>query len=481
MKLLVPGVLLLFLLALSGIAAGRPDDFLRLPSEAAKSFLHNDDDSVGTRWAVLIAGSKGWQNYRHQADVCHAYQILKKGGLKDENIIVFMYDDIAYNESNPRPGIVINKPKGEDVYKGVPKDYTGENVNAVNFLAVLLANRSALTGGSGKVLDSGPNDRIFIYYTDHGAPVTIGMPSKPYLVAKDLVDTLKKKHAAGTYKSMVFYIESCESGSMFDGLLPEDANIYGMTATNSTEGSWVTYCPGQTDDYPEDDEYDVCFGDLWSVAWLEDCDAHNLRTETLDQQYEVVKKKIEYAHIPAQYGNVSLAKDSLFVYMGTDPANDNKTFVEENTLRRPLKAVHSRDADLLHFWHKYHKAPEGTSRKIDAQKQLVEVLSHRTHVDNSIKLVGELLFGVGKASEVLNTIRPAGQPLVDDWDCLKTMVRTFETHCGSLSEYGMKHMRSFANMCNAGVQKEQMAVAAGQACVTFPSNPWSSLDEGFSV
>ena len=26
-------------------------------------------------WAVLIAGSDGWYNYRHQADVCHAYQV----------------------------------------------------------------------------------------------------------------------------------------------------------------------------------------------------------------------------------------------------------------------------------------------------------------------------------------------------------------------------------------------------------------------
>lgn len=56
-----------------------------------------------------------------QSDVCHAYQILKNGGLKDENIVVFMYDDIANNKLNPRPGIIINHPDGEDVYEGVPK------------------------------------------------------------------------------------------------------------------------------------------------------------------------------------------------------------------------------------------------------------------------------------------------------------------------------------------------------------------------
>ena len=31
-------------------------------------------------WAVLVAGSSGYGNYRHQADVCHAYQIVKKAG-----------------------------------------------------------------------------------------------------------------------------------------------------------------------------------------------------------------------------------------------------------------------------------------------------------------------------------------------------------------------------------------------------------------
>ena len=60
----------------------------------------------------------GWWT---QADVCHAYQILKRGGLKEENIIVFMFDDIANSELNPRRGVIINSPRGEDVYAGVPK------------------------------------------------------------------------------------------------------------------------------------------------------------------------------------------------------------------------------------------------------------------------------------------------------------------------------------------------------------------------
>ncbi|XP_044472001.1 vacuolar-processing enzyme-like [Mangifera indica] len=484
-------VLFTVLAALSVVVVGARDisgNVLRLRSEASRFFrpgaVDGDDDTVGTRWAVLIAGSNGYWNYRHQADVCHAYQLLRKGGLKEENIIVFMYDDIALNEENPRPGVIINSPLGDDVYDGVPKDYVGEDVTVGNFFAVILGNKTALTGGSGKVVDSGPNDHIFIYYTDHGGPGVLGMPTSPYLYANDLIDVLKKKHASGTYKNLVFYLEACESGSIFEGLLPEGLNIYATTAANAVESSWGTYCPG---DYPSPPpEYDTCLGDLYSVAWMEDSDVHNLRSETLHQQYELVKERTANdnsafgSHV-MQYGDIGLSKDNLFLYLGTNPANDNYTFVGENFLRPSSKAVNQRDADLVHFWDKYRKAPEGSLRKVEAQKQFVEAMSHRMHIDNSIKLIGKLLFGIEKGLEVLNAVRPAGQPLVDDWDCLKSLVRTFETHCGSLSQYGMKHMRSLANLCDAGIQEDKMTEASAQACVRVPSNPWSSLHKGFSA
>ncbi|VVB09035.1 unnamed protein product [Arabis nemorensis] len=460
-------------------------DVIKLPSQASKFFRPaKDDSSVGTRWAVLVAGSSGYWNYRHQADVCHAYQLLKKGGLKEENIVVFMYDDIAKNKENPRPGVIINSPHGEDVYNGVPKDYTGEDVNVDNLFAVILGNRTALKGGSGKVVDSVPNDHIFIYYSDHGGPGVLGMPTSPHLYANDLNDVLKKKHASGTYKSLVFYLEACESGSIFEGLLQDGLNIYATTASNAEESSWGTYCPGEDPSPPS--EYETCLGDLYSVAWMEDSDKHNLQTESLHQQYELVKRRTagsssSYGSHVMEYGDLGLSTEKLVLYMGTNPANENFTFVDENLLRMSSKVTNQRDADLVHFWDKYRKAPEGSARKVEAQKQLLEVMSHRLHVDNSVLLIGKFLFGISQGPAVLNKVRRSGKPLVDDWDCLKTMVRAFERHCGSLSQYGIKHMRAIANICNAGIQMEQMEKAAMQSCPTIPISPWSSLHHGFSA
>lgn len=66
----------------------------------------------------------------------------------------------------------------------------------------------------------------------------------------------------------MFYLEACESGSIFEGLLPPDINIFATTASNSVESSWGTYCPGEHPSPPS--EYWTCLGDLYSVAWMED-------------------------------------------------------------------------------------------------------------------------------------------------------------------------------------------------------------------
>lgn len=83
-------------------------------------------------WAVLVAGSNTWYNYRHQADVFHAYQMLLQKDFDPEKIIVMAYDDIANNVKNPFMGKIFNKPTygapGVDVYKGVKIDYTGNDV-----------------------------------------------------------------------------------------------------------------------------------------------------------------------------------------------------------------------------------------------------------------------------------------------------------------------------------------------------------------
>lgn len=465
-------------IAVSDASRIRLDSKIRIPTE--------ESSGSGTKWAVLVAGSSGFSNYRHQADICHAYQILKRGGLKDENIVVFMYDDIAHNYLNPRPGVIINNPEGEDVYAGVPKDYTGDNVNVENLFAVILGDKDSVKGGSGKVVNSGPDDLIFIYYSDHGGAGVLGMPSGRELYADELLKVLKKKHAAGTYKKMVIYLEACESGSIFEGLLPKGWNIYVTTASNAQESSWGTYCPGTNPAPPV--EYSTCLGDLYSVAWMEDSEVHNTFKETLEDQYLVVEERTSQGHSyqmgshVMQYGDKNISAEALSTYIGFDQANANATFDDRLTHYMKLKhtgAVDQRDADLIFLWQKYIKSKSNSIEKSEAQQELVRTLSKRMHLDRSVELMGKLLYGAETGPSVLQAVRPRGQPVTDDWVCLRKLVRTFESYCGALSQYGMKHMRAFANICNSGVSAETVDTVTAEACAR--SFNWNSNAADHSI
>ncbi|CAB1330507.1 unnamed protein product [Coregonus sp. 'balchen'] len=288
----------------------------------------------GKNWVVIVAGSNGWYNYRHQADACHAYQIVHKNGIPDEQIVVMMYDDLATNEENPTPGEVINRPNGTDVYKGVPKDYTGEAVTSDNFLAVLKGDSASTKGGSGNVLKrqvmrvdlcskkacstylslpvgSGPNDHVFVYFTDHGAPGLLAFPNDdvntftlPLHVA-DLMAAINYMHENNKYKKLVFYIEACESGSMMTKL-PADIDVYATTAANSHESSYACYY---------DEERDTYLGDWYSVNWMEDSDVEDLRKETLMKQFKMVRSRTNSSHV-MQFGNKTLAHMKVMAFQG---------------------------------------------------------------------------------------------------------------------------------------------------------------------
>lgn len=54
------------------------------------------------------------------------------------------------------------------------QDYTGANMTVDNFLAAMAGDRKSLKGGSGKVLSTNSNDRIFFFYSGHGNTGSLG-------------------------------------------------------------------------------------------------------------------------------------------------------------------------------------------------------------------------------------------------------------------------------------------------------------------
>lgn len=472
----------------------------------------------GTHWALLIAGSAGYGNYRHQADVAHAYQVLKRAGLQEEHIVVMMADDVAYSFENPHPGELYNRPKGPNVYAGLKPDYTGFKVTAKNFLAVLAGDKKSLEPGAegGKLITSGPNDRVFVYYADHGAPGIMGMPTGPFLYADQLIDTLEQKAKRREFKEMVLFIEACESGSMFEGLLNAELPIYVTTAANAHESSWGTYCPGMDPSPPP--EFTTCLGDLYSVAWLEEVDAlmraDALSSETLHQLYEDVKRRTSNnftysmgSHV-MQYGNLAISEEPVSNAIQEDGPQPSAPVVEllDSSAAEELdmaaglrvdahESITARDAELLHLWTKYNRA--AGADKDDALEALNVAIGSRRTADKAIRSALKLLLqanneamgalqskllhaatqqpanggaggvpGVEHMVELAVTLAPgAGTgPVTRDWDCLRGMVAEWEGACGAMDGYSMKYVGALANLCNSGVSPQTLGAVLPSAC-----------------
>ena len=221
----------------------------------------------GENWAVLACGSSGYINYRHQADIFHVYHTLINRGFLKEHIILFAFDDIAYDKKNPFPGEVYNRPNGLNVYEGVIIDYRNNMVTPDNYLSVLKGDTK--NGRLKKVLNSTKEDNIFLYFNDHGINGAMVFPDNKFLYADELQETFEFMQQKNMYKNIIFYMESCYSGSMFTDL-NLDLNIYTLTAASPQEQSLATFC--YPDDYVKGREMHTCLSNEFTMNWLDDID-----------------------------------------------------------------------------------------------------------------------------------------------------------------------------------------------------------------
>mgnify|MGYP001065667720 FL=1 len=377
------------------------------------------------KFAVLVSGSYGYWNYRHQADVCHAYYILTLHGVPSENIILFSYDDAANSSMNPFPGKLFNKPGNNslDVNAFCKKDYTGDLVTPENFLNVITGKAEKMNGG--KVLNSTAKDHVFINFVDHGAPGLISFPNN-YLFAHQLIEALEEMHFKNMYSKLVVYLEACESGSMFEGMLDKDLGVYSVTASNSNESSWGTYCPPY--DKVNGVSLGTCLGDLFSVNWMQNTNSLGFNYESLGTQFEVVKNLTDLSHV-SRFGNFSYLSDFVSDFIGKSQQAQELPHYFKNS-------VDSREIKLEYLYQLYKKNPTHSNAQNLIEEILTRQKENKVFSELNSKFKNHYL---GNTSKVTNTV------------CLKAALEQYEEHCGKLSENGLKYIRVLANSCEANI------------------------------
>ena len=179
-------------------------------------------------YAMIIATSQGWDNYRHQANAYAMYQLLKKNGLDDDHILLISEDDIAGNSNNPIQGFIQSPVSDENLYKGIRVDYQPSQLQFQDLITVFENNST---------FRPGKTDNLFVYWAGHGEPEGPRWLNS-IIPAYQVADFFKRLSDKQCYRKLFLAMETCYSGQV--GIACADKNIPGMlciTAANEKETS----------------------------------------------------------------------------------------------------------------------------------------------------------------------------------------------------------------------------------------------------
>lgn len=434
-------------------------------------------------WVVLAAGSSTYWNYRHQADICHAYQIVKGHGVDPDRIITLIYDDVATDPANPFPGQLFNQPNGSDVYGGCKVDYRADALSPSLFLNVLLGDSDAVQAlvgsngnANGKVLKSGPDDNVFVYFADHGGSGMIMFPGGA-ISASELTDTIKKMHSKSMYRELVFYLDTCKSGSMFTEL-PTDINAYAVSSARPDEDANAIWCYEPDTDI-QGKNIGACLGDSMSVGWMMDSDAHF--QESFAQQFTKVKdwsltsrcSPIPCFNMPCQYGDMSITNEPIGSFQG-QPTTSARPH-QEGALQPARSGINARDVKLALLKNRLEKANSAGAKAV-ALEQLHAEEAHRKQVDDFFANVATRAcasIGCDAASLLRSshglqaTYEDCHPKTTFDLTCHKKLLDVVSSpECTRMQwgDYSAKYSTLLVDMCNSGENPNNLAGHLQSAC-----------------
>ena len=188
-----------------------------------------DYPELKDNYAVLVAASKGWKNYRHQADVLGMYHYLKGKGYDDDHIILIVADDIAYNEKNPSQGVVRREIGGGNLYTDLQIDYKLGDLTLEDLKQILTGNP---TEAYPVTLGSSETDNVFFFWSGHGT-----QQGWKWKEDEDLSpEFAREMFSAMKFRKQFAIIETCYSGVVGEGCTGIPGLLM-MTAANPYETS----------------------------------------------------------------------------------------------------------------------------------------------------------------------------------------------------------------------------------------------------
>jgi len=277
-----------------------------------------------------------------------------------------------------------------------------------------------------------------VNFVDHGGQGIVAFPDR-MLSNTELIEALKEMKIKQMYGKLVFYLEACESGSMFDGLLDPTMSIYATTASSPSESSWGTFCP--PDDVINGKTMNTCLGDLYSVSWEENLENMG-EIETLETQFILVKKEVNESTV-MQYGDLGFTDLPVGTFFGNPKTTNSIPQIPKMNIKSTT--VSSHDIPLHLAYYKYLRANlNDFPSRHRLSHQLIEEIIHRNKIDYLFMDLLTLLMGNPSAGYYFQA--PAPVPSKCDQCCQYTH-QAFEKYCGKYDDYSLQYTRIVLHLC----------------------------------
>jgi len=198
--------------------------------------------------AVIVSSSRYWFNYRHVTNALSIYQLLKRGGMTDDDIVLMLADDIPCNMRNPFRGKIFPRGTGgEDLMENVEIDYSGTDVTVDAFLRVLLgrhlpgeegSNRKG--GGGGRSWpELNENTNVLVYLTGHGGDNFFKFQDGEELMSNDVASAFSQMYELGRYNEILFISDTCQAFTMADEI--EVPNVFSVGSSLKGQNSYASH------------------------------------------------------------------------------------------------------------------------------------------------------------------------------------------------------------------------------------------------
>ena len=235
----------------------------------------------GDSYALLIQGSSGWANYRHQADVLNVYRMLRSKGWDDDHIMLIISDELADDERNIFKGKISTSTYGENLYEDAVIDYSTDTLKVSDIQDIMLGRSSAHLP---VVLNTDDRTNVLVFWSGHGCLAAthkangfLWRDKGDVFSENDFRSTLEQMHSEKRYRKMLFLLEPCYSRNMAS----QTRQIPGILAVASANGN------------------ESSFADFHSAElyiWMSDRFSNNLVTTLTEKPDQTYRELYEYLY-----------------------------------------------------------------------------------------------------------------------------------------------------------------------------------------